>query len=304
MRKMPSCGDVRFQPASEYPEYPIAKKACFVDPSHFRIDNAINPHMVGQKGDLNVVDHIRAVVEWEALVAAYQALGIETEIWQANPACPDMVFCANQSLPFVNSLGQASALLSYMHSEARHCEVSLVSDALVGMGTNVMSFEKERSEDYTFEGTGDALWVPGRRLLLGGYGFRTHSSVYSYVSQITASPVILFELLDPFFYHLDTALSVIDDRTVLACKKAFTLEGWQDINFLFERVIEVPLGEANSPGFACNAHSPDQRHVIIQKGNKKTERQLEALGYDVLAVDTSEFIKSGGSVFCMKLMTF
>ncbi|NDB82577.1 MAG: amidinotransferase, partial [Alphaproteobacteria bacterium] len=49
---------------------------------------------------------------------------------------------------------------------------------------------------------------------------------------------------------------------------------------------------------------PDQKHVIIQKGCQKTLQLLKDHDFVPLEVDTSEFIKSGGSVFCMKLMFF
>jgi N-dimethylarginine dimethylaminohydrolase len=73
---------------------------------------------------------------------------------------------------------------------------------------------------------------------------------------------------------------------------------------IFNNLIEVPLEEADSPGFACNAHCPDQKHVIIQTGCQKTLQLLKDYDFVPLEVDTSEFIKSGGSVFCMKLMFF
>ena len=53
---------------------------------------------------------------------------------------------------------------------------------------------------------------------------------------------------------------------------------------------------------ACNGHSPDGRHFIVQRGANKTIALVQSLGLTVIEVDTSEFIKSGGSVYCMKLM--
>jgi N-dimethylarginine dimethylaminohydrolase len=72
---------------------------------------------------------------------------------------------------------------------------------------------------------------------------------------------------------------------------------------MFERVIEAPENEARGL-FACNAHSPDGRHVVIQRGCTETNTALEQAGFAVIEVDTDEYLKSGGSVFCMKLMTW
>jgi N-dimethylarginine dimethylaminohydrolase len=90
----------------------------------------------------------------------------------------------------------------------------------------------------------------------------------------------------------------------MACREAFTDEGWLLLNRVFTRLVEVPLGEADSPGFACNAHCPDGAHVIIQQGSPVTVQRLKDLGFHVIELSTEEFIKSGGSVFCMKLQFF
>ena len=138
----------------------------------------------------------------------------------------------------------------------------------------------------------------------GGFGYRTHESVYEDVGRLTDATIVLFELKNPRFYHLDTCLSILSDHSVLACREAFTDRGWQTLNQLFSDVIRVSSVEADSPNFACNAHSPDAKHVIIQKGCTATNLALEQRGFKPVECDTSEFIKSGGSVFCMKLMLF
>ena len=66
----------------------------------------------------------------------------------------------------------------------------------------------------------------------------------------------------------------------------------------------MPHTEADSPGFACNAHCPDEKHVIIQKGNAQSVALIKQHNFIPIEIDTSEFIKSGGSVYCMKLMYF
>jgi N-dimethylarginine dimethylaminohydrolase len=64
--------------------------------------------------------------------------------------------------------------------------------------------------------------------------------------------------------------------------------------------IEVDDDEARTK-LAANACCPDGRHVLIQSGCTKTNRALESAGYRAVEVETSEFLKSGGSVFCLKL---
>lgn len=271
-----------------------------VEPDGFDIVAAINPHMRTADGRLREIDKQRARAQWEALRQAYGDIGLEVSVLRSHPDCPDMVFCANQTLPFIDREGCAAVLLSNMADPQRHREVASLQLQLEEKGVRTYSLP-ERSASTLFEGMGDALWVPERRLICGGYGFRTDARVYEAIQALTGAPVVLFALNHPRFYHLDTCLSLLDPQTVLACRTGFTAEGWADLHRLFKRVIEVPLEEADAPGFACNAHCPDQKHVLLQEGNPVTTAALRAHGFKPIELDTSEFIKSGGSVFCMKM---
>ena len=288
--------------AADYPEQPLGRLIYMMDPSAFDIRDAINPHMRDAEGRLHTVDKRRALSQWQALKAVYENLGLRVQVLEADPNCPDMVFCANQSLPFLEEGERPHVILSNMAAAARQFEVAVFARQIKACGVTLHSLPP-RSPDHLFEGTGDALWVPGRKLILGGYGSRTKRSIYQTVAAITSAPIVLFELVHPRFYHLDTCLSILDDHTVLAAREGFHPRDWNTLSELFPRVIEVDIDEADFPGFACNAHCPDKKHVIIQRGNEKTCRALRALGFVPIEVETDEFIKSGGSVFCMKLQT-
>ena len=83
---------------------------------------------------------------------------------------------------------------------------------------------------------------------------------------------------------------------------AFTEDGLKMIKKLIPNVYEADEEEARTR-FACNATCPDGKHAVIQKGCKKTTTKLKKAGFEIIAeVATSEYLKSGGSVFCMKMM--
>lgn len=292
------------QSAKSFPAMAPAQSVAFVDPEYFQVVSPLNPHMLDSTGQLNRIDPLKARQQWQRLLEVYQDLGFVIHVLKPEPNCPDMVFCANQSLPYIDTNGRTSVLMSHMASDSRHQEVESIASQLESLNYQIARLPISRSPESIFEGTGDALWVPGRRLLLGGYGFRTSADVYRLISEQIGVSIALFELRNPRFYHLDTCLSILDDTTVLASREGFTEHGWAQLQQVFERVIAIPLHEADSPGFAGNAHCPDGKHVIIQEGNRQTEAALREAGYVPVAVDTSEFIKSGGSVFCMKLMLF
>lgn len=285
------------------PSMPLARQILMVRPTYFHVENPINPHMRKADGTLHVLDKVKAMQEWENLRSTYRQLGFTVHEAEAQEGLPDMVFCANQSLPFVSRLGERMALMSNMANDVRNREVATIQSTLDRLGYKTVGLPS-RSPTTLFEGMGDALWLPSHRVLLGGYGHRTNKEIYSEVARQTDATVITFELVNPRFYHLDTCLSILNSTTALACRDAFTTDGWTLVQKIFPKVIEVSLGEADSPVFACNAHCPDGKHVILQNGASKTVSALKSAGFVPVELSTEEFIKSGGSVFCMKLQFF
>lgn len=263
----------------------------------FDVTYVINPHMAGNIG---AVDQKLALAQWQALVAVYERLGFEVNIIDAVEGLPDLVFTANQSFPGQLPSGEWVALQSHMHSEMRRPEEEVVADWYRRRGARVVKMSREQGF-IPFEGMGDAHWFPGRRLIIGGYGFRSHRDIYDRIAATFEVPVVAVELVDDRFYHLDTCLAPLDARTALYVPSAFTAQGREVLASLFERLVEVPLDEATEL-LACNGHCPDRRHFIVQRGAVKTVALVRELGFEVLEVDTSEYLKSGGSVFCMKMM--
>ena len=119
----------------------------------------------------------------------------------------------------------------------------------------------------------------------------------------TYSPLLALELTDPALYHLDTVLAPLTHDTALIWKDGLTRDGREMLDEVFTHFIEPPETEVKQ-GFACNAHCPDGRTVIIDQVCRETISMLETAGFTVRAVDTSEFRKAGGSVFCLKNMVF
>jgi N-dimethylarginine dimethylaminohydrolase len=278
------------------PAIPRPGRVLLTTPDHFEVAYVINPHMEGNIGE---VDRDRARRQWETLREAYADLGMEVVTLPGAAGLPDMVFCANQTLPYLTPGGERGVVLSRMHAPQRKPEVEHYGRFFVGEGYDVTGLDPDLPGD--FEGMGDALWHPGRYLLWGGYGYRTDRQVYDRLSDSLGFPVLSLSLTDPDFYHLDTCFCPLDEQTVLIYPGAFDEDGLATIRAHFPRVIEAPEDEARSL-FACNAHSPDGEHVLIQEGCERTNDLLRAGGYTPVEIETDEYLKAGGSVFCMKLM--
>lgn len=276
---------------------PRPGRVLLADPGAFDVSYAINPHMLDERGLLKRVDAAQAREQWSALRAVIEELGLETHVLPAVPGLPDLVFCANPVLPLEPRRGRPRALCSRMAARERWEEVPRVAGALENLGCELLELPAELGP---LEGTGDGLWYPGRALLLAGVGPRSGAAAWGEVARHTAAPVVLLELIDPDFYHLDTALAPIDGRTCLWFPGAFSATGRTLVRALFADAIEVSEHEARRL-FACNAWCPDGAHVLIQRGCEGANAALRERGLEVVELGTEEFLKAGGSVFCMKL---
>jgi N-dimethylarginine dimethylaminohydrolase len=281
------------------PVRPVQQSVLLCSPVGYRIAYAINPHMTDAEGRLKRVNSERAKQQWEGLAAEYRSLGVQVELITGEPAFPDMVFAANQTLPFKHQSGKNLVLLSNMYAEERRGEIDRFEAWFKSKGYDIRRLSVE--EAGTFEGHGDFIWHPTRRLLFGGWGFRTSEDAHRVIARLCAIPIVSMRLVDPRFYHLDTCLMPLDDRCALIFKPAFDAESVALVAACFETLIEPPEDEAVS-FLACNAHSVDGKNVLIDSSCEQTAEMLEALGFVPHRLDTSEFLKAGGSVFCMKQM--
>lgn len=271
-------------------------------PEHFKIVDEKNIHMAGHAGLENLPEALR---QWENLKNIYEGLKEEgviesVEVVKGLPGCEDMVFCANQTFPWMVD-GEKLVVLSQMTHPSRQKEVPAFGKFFAQKGYRIIRLPGQ----IYFEGMGDAIPHPGRQLIYGGYGHRSSHEVYSNLATMLHVPVVPLQLVDPRFYHLDTCFLPISEEAVLIYPGAFDEDGLEAINHFFKLVVHIPEQEA-AKGFALNAHCimTGQRGkvAIIQQENPITCKILEQSGYRVIETNTSEFIKSGGSVFCMKMM--
>ena len=111
-------------------------------------------------------------------------------------------------------------------------------------------------------------------------------------------PVVSLELVDPRFYHLDTALAVLDDQTIAYYPPAFSEAAQDQLRALFPDAIVV--GSADAYVLGLNAVS-DGLHVVHPSAATGFAAQLRDAGFEPVGVDLSELLKGGGSVKCCTL---
>lgn len=284
---------------ADLPRCELSKHVLVADPEHFDLEYAINPHMRDEHGELRRVDRVLARKQWQAWVDALRASGLIVDVLPALPGQPDLVFCANQALPIARGIaldGAARVVPSRMAHAERRGEVAHVVAALERMGYRI----DPPAAAAPIEGMGDGLWHPGRRLLLAGIGPRSSRAAWEEIAERYKVPTLVLELVDADFYHLDTALALLSQDTCLWLPEALSEASRSLVRAIFPRAIEADEGEARRH-LACNAFCADGQRVFLDSGALKTAQTLERAGFTVQRLDSSEFLKSGGSLFCMKL---
>jgi N-dimethylarginine dimethylaminohydrolase len=261
-------------------------------PDHFAVVDVKNPFMAGREG---TVDADRARAQWEELSAAFRDAGLGVETLDPLPGLEDMVFAANQTFPGLGPKGERICLLSRMRHASRRKEVPAYARWFQAHGYDVRDAVPE---GVLFEGCGDAFWHPGRRSIWAGFGFRSDRTAHDVLAETFEAEVFSLRLVDERFYHLDTCLCPLDEKTALLFGGAFDAAGREKIGESFAELLGVDEEEAVG-AMACNA-TAFRSTVVIDRRAARTIGRLRERGYRVLPVDTGEFMKSGGSVFCLK----
>ncbi|GAA1833328.1 arginine deiminase-related protein [Pseudonocardia ailaonensis] len=271
---------VLHDPAAPAARTPIRRHYVMCPPTHFAVEYAINPWM---RPDVPV-DRGLALDQWEALRRTYVALGHEVTVVDAEPGLPDMVFAANGA----TIVGGRIYGARFRYAE-RAREAELYRKALVDLGP----YTEPR---YVNEGEGDLL-VAGD-VLLAGTGFRTDPRAHAEAARVLHRPVLSLELVDPRYYHLDTALTVLSDHDVAYLPEAFSPRSRGILAGRYPHAIHADPLDAAVLGL--NAVS-DGLHVVLPSAATGLAASLRDRGYEPIGVDLSELLKGGGGPKCCTL---
>jgi N-dimethylarginine dimethylaminohydrolase len=259
----------------------MSRRYLMCRPTYFAVDYAINPWM-----DPTVpVDAAVAVTQWTALVETYRALGHTVDLIEPVPGLPDMVFAAN---------GATVVDSTVLGVQFRYPERAAEATAYLAWFADAGYATHEAK--WVNEGEGDFL-VAGD-LLLAGTGFRTEPAAHDQAQELFGRPAITLHLVDPRYYHLDTALCVLGDDNVAYLPEAFSPGGQAVLRRLFPHAVLATPDDAAVLGL--NAVS-DGQHVVLPAQATGLAARLAAAGYQPVPVDLSELRKAGGGPKCCTL---
>lgn len=287
MTSTESLSSTRSATASAGERTPNPRTYLMCRPEHFTVSYRINPWME----PANPTDTARAVAQWQTLYETYLSLGHTIELIEPLEGLPDMVYTANGG--FVIDGVAYGAQFTYPERQPE--------------GPAFMTWFSDNGFDVVTpkninEGEGDLLLVGDT--VLAGTGFRTSTESHREVATVFDREVISLNLVNPNFYHLDTAISVLDpltgddDANIAYLPSAFDDASRAILEKRYPDAIHV--SEEDSRILGLNSIS-DGYNVVIAQRATGFEAQLRERGYNPIGVDLSELLLGGGGVKCCTL---
>jgi arginine dihydrolase len=271
----------------------MAKRVLLCPPTFFDVIDQKNPYMRADAA----IDPAKARVQWQALCSALEQSGCQIETIDAAPGLEDMVFAANQVFVGYKEGFGKFAVPSRMVHASRQREVPFYIDWYRKRGYKVIDLNLG---DDRLEGHGDLLWHPDGSRIYAGYGFRsTRGGVEKFSAAMSKMgiPVVSLQLVDPYCYHLDTCLCPLNNDAVLIYPGAYSSEALVALPKFWNRIHKLTAEEAHK--FMGNGIVVNGRYLTPYT-SPRLEAILREEELKSVLVDTSEYEKAGGSLFCMK----
>jgi dimethylargininase len=231
------------------------------------------------------IDVLLARRQHEAYQVCLSRMGFELLRVPAENDSPDCVFIED-----VATVAGQRLLLHRSGHPGRRCERSGVEATLRAhpeLGLDVFYMEAPATAD-----GGDILRVGS--VLFVGLSARTNAAGARRLEEVFGPLGYRVETipLPPHVLHLKCVCSTAGPRHLLLAEGSLAASVFDDL----VSIIEVPAAEtyaANVVGF--------NGKVVMARGFPETQLRLEAHGFEVWPIDTSEFRKGDGSLTCLSI---
>ena len=252
-------------------------------PIHFDVIYSINPWMIGEP-----VNSAVALEQWFRLKDTLEEWGVDVKLIGQVGNLPDMVFTANAGTVRGNKV-----VLSNFRFPERQPETDVYENWFKEEGYETYRLPKK----YSFEGCGDTV-ISGDKMF-AGYGVRSDLGGIRRAAKILDLELIPLKLSHDSFYHLDTCFCLLSNQCAMYYPGAFTPSALKKLRKHIPDLI--PLDVHDAAHFAANSVVYQENRVLMPAGPQKIVEELDVRGIEVTHINTSEFLKSGGSLQCMTL---
>ena len=201
-----------------------------------------------------------------------------------------MVFTANAGLVFDGTV----ALSSFYHPE-RQGEEPHFRRWLQESGFAICDVPRRTP----FEGEGDALFEADGSRLWAGHGPRTNEKSLRQLTDLWNIEVIPLRLEIRASTISTLAFAALQRRSHVL-PAAFDPESQKRIQDRYPKAKRICVSEADALGFACNAINIG-RNILLNRISTDLSTELQSLGYQVIEIELTEFLKAGGAAKCLVL---
>ncbi|MCM3760813.1 dimethylarginine dimethylaminohydrolase family protein [Alkalihalobacillus oceani] len=264
-------------------EYDRLELVIMCQPQYMTIRDVINET---QKKFKNEGIHImKALEQHEHFVNTLRAHHVDVVLLPANEQFPEQVF--TRDIGF--TLGQTIFVAEMAH-DIRQGEENFLKDWL----------KKEKISYYNLIGDkiegGDI--IIDRDTIYIGLSNRTNQKAIDHLQHLLSQFKVVTVPFHEKYLHLDCVFNVLSPKEALFYPDAFNKK---ELDFLETRydLLEVTKEEQFTLG--TNVLSIGDKKVLSLPVNQQVNKQLQERGYEVIEIDITEIIKSGGSFRCCTL---
>ncbi|WP_100407361.1 dimethylarginine dimethylaminohydrolase family protein [Bacillus solitudinis] len=266
-------------------EYDKLEQVVLCQPKYMTIKDLINET---QKHFKNEGIHIElAMKQHNEFVKTLQAHDIEVILLPTLEKYPEQVF--TRDIGF--TLGQ-TIFVAEMASEVRQGEEDILKKWLEDSLTSYYNIVGDRIEG------GDV--IIDRHKIFVGQSDRTNKEAINHLRSLLPNYEVITIPFTEKYLHLDCVFNIISPHEAIYFPNAFTKKEKGILEHHYD-LIEVNDEEQFTLG--TNVLSIGSKKIISLPVNKHVNEQLHARGFEVIEVDITEIIKSGGSFRCCTLPT-
>ncbi|SDO09648.1 N-Dimethylarginine dimethylaminohydrolase [Psychrobacillus sp. OK028] len=264
-------------------EYGILQKVILCEPKYMEIKEVIND--VQKKYIQDNIDRSLAVLQHQKFEYALRNAGVEVIKLRPSKDHPEQVFTRDIGFTLGNQL-----FISEMANQIRQGEEKVLAHWM-----NEQDVSYKKLSTHPIEG-GDVI-VDGNRVFVGISDRTCMNAVRTLQAELPDFEIIPIPF-DPKYLHLDCVFNILSLKDALIYPAALDRKIVDQLASMYH-LIEVSESEQFSMG--TNVLSIGENRVFSLPTNHGVNEQLCQHGYQVLEVDFSEIIKSGGSFRCCSM---
>ena len=264
-------------------EYGTLQKVVLCEPQYMEIKEVINDV---QKEYINDnIDRSLAISQHQTFEQTLRNAGVEVIKLRPSKDHPEQVFTRDIGFTLGNRL-----FISEMANPIRQGEEKVLTHCM-----NEHDIPYKKLSTHSIEG-GDVI-VDGHRVFIGISNRTCMKAIQALQEELQNFEVIPIPF-NPKYLHLDCVFNILSSKEALIYPDALDSKMVDLLSSVYH-LIEVSESEQFSMG--TNVLSIGQNRVFSLPINNDVNHQLRQRGFQVLEVDFSEIIKSGGSFRCCSM---